>query len=163
VQRGETLWRIARDFGIDAQELARANRISSPNHLKVGQRLFIPSPRSAARFYWPARGNLPQGSAARSQAGRKGVEIRAPQGSFVRASRTGRVAVAASRLNGWGKAVILDHGDGFLTVYAGMDQLLVSPGMAVEQGNPLGRLGQQPLYFEIRYGTHPNDPLRLLP
>ncbi|MBI3324117.1 MAG: peptidoglycan DD-metalloendopeptidase family protein [Candidatus Omnitrophica bacterium] len=163
VQPGETLWRIAHDFGLDAHALARANRLSSPTQVKVGQRLFIPSTGDSSRFFWPARGHLSYGSGGRNYTGRRGLEIRASAGSFVRASRTGRVAVATNRLHGWGKAVILDHGDGYLTVYAGLEQLLVSPGMDVEQGNPLGRLGQDPLYFEIRYGTRPSDPLRLLP
>jgi septal ring factor EnvC (AmiA/AmiB activator) len=81
----------------------------------------------------------------------------------VRASRTGRVAVAARHLQGLGPTVILDHGDGYVSVYAGLDQLLVSPGVRVEQGNPVGRLAGDPLYFEIRYQTRLSDPLRLLP
>jgi len=92
-----------------------------------------------------------------------GLEIQAPEGSFVRASRSGRVAVASPHLSGWGATVILDHGDGYATVYAALDQLLVAPGGAVAQGNPIGRLGQQPLYFEIRYRTRPHEPLSLLP
>lgn len=93
----------------------------------------------------------------------RGLDIRAPEGSFVRASRTGRVAVATRQLVGWGKAVVLDHGDGYVTVYAGLEQLLVSPGTVVQQGNTLGQLGREPLYFEIRYGTSLRNPRQLLP
>lgn len=86
-----------------------------------------------------------------------------PGGGLVRASRTGRVAVAAQDLAGWGKTVLLDHGDGFVTVYSGLDQVLVSPGLTVRQGNPIGRVDRHPLYFEIREGVRARDPLRLLP
>ena len=163
VQRGESLWRIARDFGWDADSLARVNRLSSPEHLRVGQRLFIPPPPASSRFLWPARGALVASREGGGESTGRGLDIRAPEGSFVRASRTGRVAVATRQLVGWGKAVVLDHGDGYVTVYAGLEQLLVSPGTVVQQGNTLGQLGREPLYFEIRYGTSLRNPRQLLP
>ena len=59
VQRGESLWRIARDFGVDVQTLASANQLSSPSQLKAGQQLLIPLPRAADdHFLWPARGSF---------------------------------------------------------------------------------------------------------
>ena len=73
------------------------------------------------------------------------------------------VAVASQHLAGWGKTVILDHGDGYVTIYAGLQDVLVSPGLQIAQGNPVGRLGQRPLYFEIRNDARPLDPLKLLP
>ena len=163
VQAGETLWRIAHDFGLDAQALAAVNRLPNPTQVKVGQRLFIPAPPESDRFLWPARGQLTRMRGVASGGTNRGLEIRAPEGSFVRASRTGRVAVATRQLAGLGKTVILDHGDGYATVYAGLEQSLVSPGWEVRQGTPVGRLGRVPLYFEIRYGTDPRDPLTLLP
>jgi len=160
VQPGETLWRIARDFGVDVHALARANRLPNPTQVKVGQQLFIPTPAvSSHRFLWPARGQTSRSVRTATS----GLDIQAPEGSFVRAARAGRVALAARNLQGLGPTVILDHGDGYVSVYAGLDQLLVSPGVRVEQGNPVGRLGGSPLYFEIRYQTRLSDPLRLLP
>ena len=160
VQPGETLWRIAHDFGVDVHAVVRANHLPRATTIHTGQRLFIPAPSvSTDRFLWPVRGRASRSNRAVSS----GIEIRAPEGSFVRASRAGRVAVAARQVQGLGKTVILDHGDGYLSVYAGFDQLLVSPGLRVEQGNAIGRLGHAPLYFEIRYHTRLHDPLQLLP
>ncbi len=160
VQPGETLWRIARDFGLDAQALARVNHLPDAAQVKVGQRLFIPAPAVATdRFLWPVRGQ----TSRLNRAAASGIEIRAPEGSVVRASRAGRVAVAARQVQGFGKTVVLDHGDGYLSIYAGLDQLLVAPGLRVEQGNPVGRLGRDPLYFEIRRHAQLHDPLRALP
>ncbi len=161
VQPGETLWRISHDFGVDPEILVRENRLASSTQLKAGQQLFIPAPVSSTRFLWPVRGRTSRGS--QSTGAGAGLEILAMEGSFVRAARTGRVAVAARQLTGLGRTVLLDHGDGYVTVYAGLDQILVAPGEDVQQGNPVGRLGRAPLYFEIRYGTHPNDALQLLP
>jgi murein DD-endopeptidase MepM/ murein hydrolase activator NlpD len=157
VRRGETLWRIATSYGVEVAELARVNRLARPTDLKVGQRLFIPLPRETAQFLWPLRGSL------RRSAGAHGVEIAAAPGSLVRASRSGRVAVATQRLSGWGRAVVIDHVDGFVTVYANLDQTLVAPGAEVRQGTPVGSLGSRALHFEIRLGVRPKNALALLP
>jgi len=162
VQRGESLWGIAHDFGWDVHRLARVNQLTDPSQVKTGQKLYIPPPPSSARFLWPARGRAVPLKGLGTEAVR-GLQITAQQGSLVRAARTGRVAVAARDLAGWGKTVVLDHGDGYASVYAGLDQLLVDPGMSVAQGNPVGRLGAEPLHFEIRQGTSLANPMQLLP
>ena len=157
VKPGETLWRIAHVFGLDVETLAGANRLPNTTQLRVGQRLFIPLPPESRQFFWPLRGTLA------SPATSKGLEIVSEEGSLVRAARSGRVAVATRQLSGWGKTVILDHLDGFYTVYAGLDQLLVSPGSHVRQGSPVGSLGVGPLHFQVRYGATIREALPLLP
>ena len=157
VKRGETLWRIATSYGLEVPALAAANRLSSTRELNVGQKLFIPLPAETSRFLWPARGSVKSSGASH------GIEIVAVPGSLVRASRSGRVAVATRHLSGWGKTVILDHFDGYLTVYSGMDQMLVSPGSMLRQGMPIGNVGSRALHFEIRFGDTPRNVLALLP
>jgi murein DD-endopeptidase MepM/ murein hydrolase activator NlpD len=157
VRRGETLWRLARSYGVTVEALASANQLSQASPLGVGQRLFIPLPRESKRFLWPVRGSI------RASAASKGVEIAAPPGSLVRASRSGQVALATRRLAGWGATVVLDHFDGYLTIYSGLDQVLVTPGAGLPQGTPVGSLGTQALHFEIRQGTRARSPLALLP
>ncbi len=157
VRRGETLWRIAHAYGLTPETLAAVNRLPSIKELAVGQRLFIPLPAESGRFLWPVRGSLRRTGTAR------GIEIAAAPGSLIRAARTGRVAVSTRQLSGWGKTVILDHYDGYLSVYAGLSQLLVTPGSDVRQGMPVGSLGPGALHFEIRYGASPRDTLALLP
>lgn len=156
VRPGETLWRIAHAYGLETQTLASANRLSSASQLKVGAQLFIPLPVVTNRFLWPMLGSMRVASSA------KGVEISAAPGTLIRASRSGRVAVATRSLFGWGKTVVLDHLDGYLTVYSGFDQILVSPGVDIRQGTPLGSLGSRVLHFEIRYGVTPKPTLSLL-
>ena len=155
VRRGETLWRIARSYGLSVETLAAANRLPTARQLAVGQQLFIPLPPETPRFLWPVRGSTTVAS--------QGVAIRAPSGSLVRASRSGRVAVAAQRLSGLGKTVMLDHEDGYFTIYGGLEQILVSPGSYVRQGIPVGSLGSNSLHFEVCYGLEPKSTLALLP
>lgn len=155
VRPGETLWRIARSYGLSVEALASINRLPSARRLAVGQRLFIPLPPESAKFLWPVRGSTTAMS--------KAIAIRAPDGSLVRASRSGRVAVAAQRVSGVGKTVILDHLDGYFTIYGGLKQIVVSPGSHVRQGIPIGSVGSSSLHFEIRYGPEPASALALLP
>ena len=157
VKRGETLWRIAQSYGVTVQALAAANRLPSTRELTVGQKLFIPLPPETTRFLWPVRGSL------RTSGTSHGVEIVASPGSLVRASRSGRVAVATRHLAGWGKTIILDHVDGYLTIYSGLDQMLVAPGAHLRQGMPIGNVGSRALHFEIRYGETIRNALALLP
>jgi murein DD-endopeptidase MepM/ murein hydrolase activator NlpD len=62
-----------------------------------------------------------------------------------------------------GKTVILDHLDGYYTIYGGLEQLFVRPGASVRQGLPVGSLGSRSLHFEVRYGVEPKSTLALLP
>ena len=157
VRPGETLWRIAHSYGLDAQTVASVNRLPRAARLRVGQRLYIPLPAESGHFLWPVRGSL------RSAGTPRGVEISASTGSLARASRSGRVAVAAQHLSGWGKTVVVDHLDGYLSIYSGFGQILVSPGADLKQGTPVGSVGSRALHFEIRYGAIPKDTLALLP
>ena len=157
VQRGETLWRIARSYGLDVNAIMAVNHLSNTEHVKVGQKLFIPLPIESNRFLWPFRGSV------RTSSGSHGVDITAPTGSLIRASRSGRVAVATRQLSGWGTTIVLDHLDGYVTIYTGLHQLLVTPGVQLRQGMPLGTVNNDGLHFEIRYGVTPKNTLALLP
>ena len=161
VKPKETLWTIANRYGLDAKQLSTINRIPDPGQLSVGQRLFIPNRQEIDGFLWPLRGRA---SRAKRLGGSTdyGLSITAASGSFARATRSGRISVAASDVAGWGKTIVIDHGDGYLSVYSQLDQLLVSPGSQIRQGTPVGLVGSDPLYFEIRYGTQPRDPMQLL-
>jgi septal ring factor EnvC (AmiA/AmiB activator) len=94
---------------------------------------------------------------------RKGVEYEAPAGAPVRAVAAGAVRFAG-RFRGYGKTVILDHGDGYFTVSSHLAETLVAVGAAVGAGDPIGRVGDTgslagpQLYFEMRRGGEALDP-----
>ncbi|HEY0838743.1 MAG TPA: peptidoglycan DD-metalloendopeptidase family protein, partial [Vulgatibacter sp.] len=93
-----------------------------------------------------------------------GLDLRAPKGAAVRAVAPGRVAFAAS-FRAYGNLAIVDHGGGFHTLYAHLDSFDVKEGDEVEAGRRIGRVGDTGslkgayLYFEIRDGAKPVDPL----
>jgi murein DD-endopeptidase MepM/ murein hydrolase activator NlpD len=163
VKRGDTLWRIAQQYGIDPGHLAVTNHLADSHQLKAGQRLLIPElPPEIPGFRWPLRGRAALAKWPVRAQGAHGLDISASPNSVVRAARSGRVAVATSKLLAWGHTVVVDHGDGYATVYCRMQEHSVEPGASVRQGQPVGRTGSHPLYFEIRRGTQPVDPTPML-
>jgi septal ring factor EnvC (AmiA/AmiB activator) len=95
---------------------------------------------------------------------RKGIEIRAVQGSVIRSVFDGVVAFA-DWMRGYGLLAIIDHGEGYFTLYAHASKLLVGVGDAVRGNQPIGEIGdtgltgQSTLYFELRQGGEALDPL----
>jgi septal ring factor EnvC (AmiA/AmiB activator) len=122
------------------------------------------------QFLWPADGDVmarfgrqkhPQFN---TYVHRKGIDIRAPEGSGIRAVMAGTVAFA-DWLKGYGLVVILDHANGFFSLYAHASALVVKSGDRVQAGQTIGTTGDtgmtndNTLYFELREGAEPVDPL----
>lgn len=95
----------------------------------------------------------------------KGLFIRAVTGETVRAVADGRV-VYADWLRGFGNLLILDHGKGYMSLYAYNDGLLRQVGESVRGGDAVAQVGasggsaESGLYFELRRDGKPFDPLR---
>lgn len=94
----------------------------------------------------------------------KGIYIRAPQGQAVHAIAIGRV-VYSDFLRGFGNAVIIDHGNNYLSVYTGLTDIARTVGNRVSAGETIGTSGalengEPGVYFELRHLGRPIDPLR---
>jgi septal ring factor EnvC (AmiA/AmiB activator) len=94
----------------------------------------------------------------------KGLFITAPAGREVRAIAPGRV-VYSDWLRGFGNLMIVDHGDGYMSLYGNNEALLKQVGEETRSGDTIaavGNSGGNPdsgLYFELRYQGRPFDPL----
>ena len=94
----------------------------------------------------------------------KGLFIRAAQGSAVKAIAAGQV-VFAEWLRGFGNLVIVDHGEGYMSLYSNNESLYKQVGERVQPGDAIatvGNSGGQPdtgLYFEMRHQSRPVNPL----
>lgn len=92
-----------------------------------------------------------------------GVDIGAKAGDTIIASDGGTVAVAEYS-DSYGNYVLINHGNGYTTLYAHMSSMAVEAGQAVEQGDTLGYVGSTGwstgphLHFEIRYNDEKTDP-----
>ncbi len=93
----------------------------------------------------------------------KGIDLRAPEGSAVHAVWRGRV-VFAGWFQGYGNLVVLDHGDGFYTLYAHLQKIAPELNDILEQGELVGGVGATGslkgayLYFELRHHGEALDP-----
>jgi len=98
---------------------------------------------------------------------RQGISIATRAGSPVQAVHDGRV-VFADWLRGSGQLLIIDHGDGYMSLYGHNETLLQNQGDAVAGGDIIARAGnsggqdQTTVYFEIRRNGRPVDPLQWL-
>jgi lipoprotein NlpD len=136
--------------------------ITSPNPNKTAAAV-ASSPTvgntSTAEFGMPTSGKIVRGFSEES----KGVDITGKLGQSIVASAQGKVVYAGAGLRGYGKMVILQHSNGYLTAYAHNDKLLVKEGDVVKKGEKIAEMGktdtdQVKLHFEIRKGGKPIDP-----
>jgi septal ring factor EnvC (AmiA/AmiB activator) len=92
-----------------------------------------------------------------------GLDIDAAEGQPFRSVFDGRIAYAAP-LSGYGLTVVVDHGNGVVSIYAHAQVLVVEAGQDVARGQELGKVGDSGslrgpyLYFELRQAGHPVDP-----
>jgi murein hydrolase activator len=95
---------------------------------------------------------------------RKGIDLRAPAGAPIRSIHAGTV-LFADWFRGYGKLLILDHGNGYYSLYAHADALTKSVGDEVKKGEVIGSVGDTGslkgpyLYFELRLHSQPLDPV----
>lgn len=95
----------------------------------------------------------------------KGILIKANRGTPVKAIATGEV-VYADFMRGFGNLLILDHGNGYLSIYGHNDGLAKRTGETVKNGETIASVGSNGpdqdygLYFEIRHQGKPLDPLK---
>ena len=114
---------------------------------------------------WPARGPLARAFGDRRGAGPRstGVLIDVPRGTEVRAIWSGRVAYA-DWLPGLGLLLIVEHGDGYMSLYGHNEVLFKTVGDWVRSGEVIASAGDTGgrehagLYFEIRKGRRPENP-----
>lgn len=94
----------------------------------------------------------------------KGLFIRAAQGSAVKAIAAGQV-VFAEWLRGFGNLIIVDHGEGYMSLYSNNESLYKQVGERVQPGDAIAAVGNSGgqtdtgLYFEMRHQSRPMNPL----
>jgi septal ring factor EnvC (AmiA/AmiB activator) len=127
-----------------------------------------PFPSLKGKLHLPVRGRLMNRYGERREAtgtAWKGLFIRAVTGETVRAVADGLV-VYADWLRGFGNLLILDHGGGYMSLYANNEGLLRGVGEKVRAGDPIANVGasgesaDSGLYFELRRDGKPFDPLK---
>ncbi|MCZ7626486.1 MAG: hypothetical protein C3F12_01545 [Candidatus Methylomirabilota bacterium] len=125
------------------------------------------------RLPWPTSGALAstfgrqEHARYRTVTFNRGIEITAPEGQRIVSVFDG-VVVYADWFRGYGRMIVIDHSDGYYTVYAHAAEILVKVGDRVTKGQRIAVVGHtgsangSQLYFEVRYRGGPQDPVAWL-
>lgn len=175
VERGQTLYRIAKTYGVELDLVIRVNSISNPHQIDTGQVLFIPGAdrRLHVDPYWVYTGAAPalpvsgkitsRFGAPRSGYLHTGLDIAAPEGSPIHAALAGTVSFSG-RQSRYGNIVIIEHSGGYTTIYAHNQQNLVRRGERVSRGQLIAKVGSSGnatgshVHFEVRRNGAPVNP-----
>ncbi len=156
VAGGDSINSVSAKFGITMESLLDVNDLSSRN-LSVGQELFIPGARMDTASLKKAMGELficplAPGYRITSRFGRRsdpftgvpsnhtGVDMAAPSGTPIKAAMSGKIAYVGWS-NIFGNYVIINHGNGYQTLYGHMQKALCRTGQTVSQGTRIGLVG----------------------
>jgi murein DD-endopeptidase MepM/ murein hydrolase activator NlpD len=96
-----------------------------------------------------------------------GIDITAPIGTPVKAAADG-IVVSANWNYGYGRCVIIEHGNNYQTLYGHLSRIDVIEGQEIRQGDVLGAVGNSGkstgshLHYEVRIGSTPVNPYRFL-
>jgi murein DD-endopeptidase MepM/ murein hydrolase activator NlpD len=129
-----------------------------------GKAVMVNAPRGGGRFMWPTQGYI----SSYWSPDHRALDIAAPIGTPIYASDAG-VVVSSGWMGDYGYGVLIDHGNGFQTLYAHFSSYYPSPGQNVRRGQAIGKMGSTGkstgphLHFEIRYQGGFVNPLRYLP
>jgi len=216
LRRGQTLYSVAKMYGVEVAALMQANGIKNARHVAANQMLVIPVPRTAksaspgpkeggvmqaslapglglpdaedspspkkkkdargddARaaaqpaLAWPVQGAVTASFGRRGKSDHhEGIDIDGDTGDPIRAAASGIVAFAGNH-GDYGRTVVIDHGEGWRTIYAHASTLKVEEGDPVRVGDTIAEVGRSGnargthLHFEVRREGRAVNPIPYL-
>lgn len=192
VKKGETLQSIADAWKVPVQAIVDVNWLDEPYNVKIGQKLAIPgaeipkptptpapnrksspalgnmattAPKGNGMFIWPVPGQVTQYFSYYHN----GIDIgnRGRTAPIV-AAGSGVVTFAGWWAGGGGNSVWIDHGNGYVTMYAHMSKIMAGVGQRVSQGTQIGITGETGrafgihLHFMVEYHHKVINPISVL-
>ena len=186
LEAGQSLASLLKEYHVDPASVARANHLRSPFDVQPGMMVFLPgvAPTQALarlkkvreaehRFIWPIHGRItspygPRHLGMGTSPFHRGIDIAAPWGTPVHASRSGVVIFAGWSTEGYGNLIRIRHPDGDETWYGHFSTILVHVGQYVDQGQVIGREGSTGIstgphvHFEVHVAGRAVDPMTVL-
>ncbi len=192
VQKGDTVSSIAKKYDASAQaivdypfntfvndetfELAVGQTVIVPEGVKPDEQLWSPNTYikrvtpdagtvvATGGFVWPTQGIITQNFSWYHP----GIDIANPAAPNVLAADSGRVIASGWDNTGYGYRVIVDHGNGYKTLYGHLQKIYVTVGQSVNAGNAIGQMGSTGrstgthLHFEVHMNGTRINPLSVL-
>ncbi len=146
-------------------------RATSPNLEAIeGQKMENAQSDLRPFIDWPVdRARLTRGFFTNRRRPHLGIDLAGPRGTPVLSAHHGVVIYAGRDFRGFGKMLIIEGENGWASLYAHLDQILVQEGQQVRQGSTIAKMGNTGrstgphLHFELRKDKLPVDPLVYLP
>ena len=193
IKSGENVSALAKKYQTDAAKIIGANKLADASDIKIGDLLFIPDgvkPAQVVSSYKPksvpAQISVPENLPAALESGTKllwpiiskritqyyswrhsGVDIGDKSGNPIYAAESGKV-VRAGWSRGYGYNIVINHGDGFETLYGHASKLLVETGDTVSRGQTIALVGSTGwstgphLHIEVRVNDVRQNPLNYI-
>ena len=197
VLSSETLSDLSEQYDVPVEDITQANGITDADTLAIGDELLIPNPkhflsrvvieedespsgssgpqivgggpRSDIGFIWPVSGSISSYFGGNHPLGID-IDLFGRNGNPIGAAKAGTVTFAGGNpCCSYGYYVVIDHGDGYQTLYAHLSSVAVSQGETVSQGELIGNGGSTGystgthLHFEVHRGGAIVNPLNYLP
>ena len=183
VVKGDTLESIAKAYKVEVSAITsyEGNYLVEPYTITVGQKLIVPggsrpyqtrhvvawsgtvpsgAKKGTGTFGWPVSGYITQRYSEAHPAADIGIVVGTP----VRAADSGYIAIVGRSDYGYGLYVLIDHGNGFQTLYAHLSVIYVDVGQSVAKGQAIGASGNTGkstgphLHFEIKLNGVRRNP-----
>ncbi|MEI6040466.1 MAG: LysM peptidoglycan-binding domain-containing M23 family metallopeptidase [Candidatus Berkelbacteria bacterium] len=188
VKPGDTISSIGWEYGLKIATIKNENGLTSDN-IKLGQKLMLPPQDVSANtlatlkkvsntvktafkgtFGRPVRGwDMSQVFGHTNfEKYHTGIDLTSRSGTTILASASGTVTLYRGWGGGYGNHIVINHGNGYSTLYGHMSAFTVSNGQYVNQGQQIGIMGSTGwstgthLHFEIRKNNSPQNPLNYL-
>ncbi|MBM4054206.1 MAG: LysM peptidoglycan-binding domain-containing protein [Planctomycetes bacterium] len=183
IQKGDTLWRISKKYGVSVDSITAINQIENTRDLKIGQKIIIPSKNvsynsyggrtvssrnsvSSKGFIWPVKGEIVS-HYNQTKNGKKfmGISIQPQAGQKIVAAKKGTVEAISSLENNF-HVVVIKHDWSVRTLYGGHYIPIVGEGNYIEQGQPIATFDSNTpdeLSFKVYVKDKPVNPISYLP
>ena len=184
VKKGDTIKKIAHNYGVSNQELVLTNNIHT--RLKIGQKIHIPtkknlhikkvqvkqekviknivSAKEKSLLFPVKNGSIIKGFSRTKKDPYDGIAIKAQLGSKVFAASEGKVIFVGDDNTTFGLLIIIEHKNKLVTVYTHLQKALVNEKQLVKKGQVIGLVGKPKesntplLHFQVRKEQAPQDP-----
>lgn len=140
---------------------------SSGGGSSSGGEASAPSSASSAGYSWPLCAPVTSEYGPRWGRMHRGIDLGGPTGTAIGAAKAGRV-ISAGWQGGYGRLLLIDHGDGVVTAYAHLSSFAVGSGQSVQRGQTVGRIGMSGnttgphLHLEFRVNGRAVNPRQYL-
>jgi len=187
VKKGDTLFRIAQNNKVTVKEISDLNKLGDRNRIYAGMKLRIPRQGNSGnnekkspannkasavtsgggaqkfKFLWPMEKVDNFKRDGNESVKPIGILITGPPRSSVIASEAG-VVMRTGHMRGFGRYVVVNHGERYLTVYSNLMVVNVKEGDRLNKGAAIGLISEdRTLHFQIDVAGKPRNPLEYLP